>query len=64
MHACVGDRIVIRGHHVGEPDRDGEVLEVGDQGGAPYLVRWEDSGHETLFFPGPDATVQHFEHTS
>ena len=64
MHACVGDRIVIRGHHVGEPDRDGEVLEVGDQGEAPYLVRWEDSGHETLFFPGPDATVQHFEHTS
>jgi len=63
MQASVGDRIVIHGHHIGEPDRDGEVLEVGDRGGAPYLVRWEESGHETLFFPGPDATIQHFDPT-
>lgn len=62
MRASVGDRIIIRGHHVGEPDRDCEVIEVrGGQGGPPYLVRWEDSGHEGLFFPGPDATVQHFD---
>ena len=62
MQASVGDRIVIKGHHVGEPDRDGEVLEVrGAEGGPPYLVRWEDSGREGLFFPGPDAVVQHFE---
>jgi hypothetical protein len=27
-------------------------------------VRWGDSGHETLFFPGPDASVEHFEHTA
>jgi hypothetical protein len=63
MRASVGDRIVIHGHHIGEPDRDGEVLEIGDQGGPPYLLRWADTGHETLFFPGPDATIQHFEHT-
>jgi hypothetical protein len=25
-------------------------------------VRWEDSDHDTLFFPGPDATVEHYEH--
>jgi hypothetical protein len=31
-------------------------------GEPPYLVRWEDSDHETLFFPGPDATVEHYEH--
>jgi hypothetical protein len=65
MQANVGDRIVIRGHHIGEHDRDCEVLEVrGSAGGPPYLVRWGDNGHETLFFPGPDAYVQHFEHSS
>jgi Domain of unknown function (DUF1918) len=65
MHASVGDRIVIRGHRIGEPNRDCEVLEVrGPDGGSPYLVRWGDSEHSTLFFPGPDATVEHFEHAS
>jgi hypothetical protein len=62
MKASVGDRLVIRGHRVGEPDRDAEVVEVrGDDGGAPYLVRWSDDGHESLVFPGSDAYVQHFE---
>ena len=65
MRANVGDRIVIKGHGVGEPDRDCEVLEVrGPEGRPAYVVRWGDSGHETLFFPGPDAAVQHFEHKS
>ena len=65
MKAKVGDRIIIKGHHVGEPKRDGEVLEVhGADGDPPYLVRWEDSGREALFFPGPDASVEHPEHTS
>ena len=64
MQAAVGDRIIVRGHHIGEPDRDGEVLEVrGKDGGPPFLVRWEDSGHTGLFFPGPDTIVQHFDHT-
>jgi hypothetical protein len=61
MHANIGDRIVIKGHHVGEPDRDAEILEVHGTGGTPpYVVRWSDDGHEGLFFPGPDATVQQF----
>jgi len=63
MQAKAGDRLIIKGHHVGEPDRDAEILEVrGADGGPPYVVRWEDSGHETVFFPGSDAVVQHFEH--
>ena len=37
---------------------------VVQHGEAPYVVRWGDSGHEALFFPGPDATIQHFEHSS
>ncbi|HVX22234.1 MAG TPA: DUF1918 domain-containing protein [Acidimicrobiales bacterium] len=62
MEAKVGDRIVIRGHRIGEPDRDCEVLEVhGADGGPPYVVRWGDDGHETLFFPGSDAAVAPYE---
>ena len=65
MKADPGDRIVIRGHHIGEPDRDCEILEVhGVDGAPPYKVRWGDSGHESLFFPGPDATVEHFVHAA
>ena len=60
MRAQVGDRIVIKGHHVGEPDRDCEVLEVrGPEGAPPYVVRWDDDGHEGLFFPGSDALAEH-----
>ena len=34
MKAVVGDLLRIKGHHIGEPDRDAEILEVrGDQGG-------------------------------
>lgn len=63
MQANVGDRLVIKGHHVGAPDRDGEIIEVkGEDGGPPFVVRWEDTGHETLFFPGSDAIVEHFKH--
>jgi len=61
VHANVGDRIVIKGHHLGEPERDGEILEVhGPDGAPPYLVRWGDTGDEGLFFPGSDASVEHF----
>ena len=36
MRAAVGDRIVIKGHRIGEPDRDCQVLEVrGPDGDAP-----------------------------
>ena len=49
-------------HHqdlIGEPDRDGEILEAhGADGGPPYLVRWDDSDHGALLFPGSDAVVQ------
>lgn len=59
MHAAVGDQLVVRGHVTGQPDRKGEVIEVrGPDGGPPYVVRWDDSGHATLFFPGSDCIVQ------
>ncbi|MFP5257181.1 MAG: DUF1918 domain-containing protein [Acidimicrobiia bacterium] len=62
MRAQVGDRIVVDGHRVGEPERGGEILEVkGEGGSSPYVVRWSD-GHEGLFFPGSDARIVHREH--
>lgn len=61
MHASPGDRIIIKGHHVGEHDRDARILEVrGKDGEPPFLVQWSDDGHESLFFPGSDAVVEHF----
>ena len=62
MKASVGDRIIVRGHHVGESERDGEILEVhGADGGPPYLVKWEADGHVGFVFPGPDVAIEHFE---
>ena len=58
MHAQVGDRLVVHGAHVSDHVRDGVILEVhGADGGAPYLVRWTDDGHESLVFPGPGTEV-------
>jgi Domain of unknown function (DUF1918) len=61
VNAKVGDRLVIRAHHQGEPIRDGEILRVGPGGGPPFLVRWSQDGHESLFFPSSDAHVEHLE---
>ncbi len=61
MQAKVGEVLILKANHVGEPDRSGEILEVqGDNGTPPFLVRFED-GHEGLVFPGPDAVVHHHE---
>lgn len=56
--ARAGDEVVVHGHHVGETERCGEILEVlGDPGHEHYLVRWED-GRESIFYPSSDATVR------
>ena len=57
MHAQVGDRIVVAGATVGTPVRDGEIVEVdGTAGDPPYLVRWSDTGRESLFSQVPTRT--------
>ena len=59
LRARPGDRLVIHGHRLGEPVRDGEILEaLGKDGGPPFHVRWEDTGSVSLLFPGSDARVQ------
>jgi hypothetical protein len=60
MYARAGDRIVIRSTHFAGPVRDGEIVEVEHEDGRPpYRVRWSDTGHESLFFPGPGAHIDH-----
>ena len=36
----------------------------GPDGAPPYVVRWSDTGHEALFFPGPDSVIHHDESAS
>ena len=58
MHAKKGDWLVVESSVLDRPCRRGIVLEVeGPDGAPPFLVRWSDSGHEGLVFPGPDAHV-------
>ena len=62
MHAGVGDRLRVHSRVVGTPDQILEIIEVrGRDGAPPYRVRRED-GHQTLMFPGPDASVEHPQH--
>lgn len=61
LRAEPGDRLVIRAHHQGEPERDAEILEVlGEEGAPPYVVRWQDDGHVSRLYPGSDAYVDRF----
>jgi hypothetical protein len=61
MQGAPRDRLVVKAHHTGEPDRDGRIIEVhGANGEPPYLVEWSDDGHVGLVYPGPDASVEHF----
>lgn len=63
LSAREGDRLVVRRHHVGESQRDGEILEVlGEEGAPPYLVRWTDDGHVSRVFPGSDAFIKPLAH--
>lgn len=60
MFAAVGDRLVVRSQHLDGPVRAAEILDVrGADGAPPYVVKWSDTGHEGLVFPGPDAYVEH-----
>jgi Domain of unknown function (DUF1918) len=62
LRAKAGDRLVIHGHRQGQPERDAEILEVlGEEGAPPYLVRWQDDGHMSRYYPSSDAYVEHIE---
>jgi Domain of unknown function (DUF1918) len=60
MHARIGDEIIVDGQHVDGLAKKGEVLAVLQTGGVEhYRVRWDDDGHEGLFYPGSDAHSIH-----
>jgi uncharacterized protein DUF1918 len=58
MFARVGDRILVRGHRMGQTDRRCLILEVQHENGEPpYVVQWDGSDHQELYFPGSDAAI-------
>lgn len=58
MKAKPGDWLIVESHSSGEHQRRALIEEVHSADGSPpYLIRWTDSGHEALMFPGPDSHV-------
>jgi uncharacterized protein DUF1918 len=58
MAAKPGDTIKAPSEKVGQPERRGKIVEVlGDEEHPRFKVCWED-GHETMFVPGPDVSVE------
>ena len=56
-----GDLVIVEGHRIGESRRIGEILErLGEAGHEHYRVRWDD-GHESVFYPSSDSTIQKAE---
>jgi hypothetical protein len=56
MEAKTGDRILVESEQVGQPAREGEVLEVIEgEVGVRYRVRWAD-GRESVFTPSGGST--------
>jgi hypothetical protein len=59
MQAKVGDELQVRGRTVGDEKREGVIIEIhGEDGAPPYLVRWKND-HESVFFPSADTVVEH-----
>ena len=60
VHAAVGDEIVVDAMKLDAPPRKGEVLEVLGVGNQiHYRVRWDDDGHESVFYPGTTTHAVH-----
>jgi hypothetical protein len=60
MQAHRGDEIVIEPLQVGGHRRIGQVLQVlGRPGHERYRIRWDDDGHESIFFPSSGSSFVH-----
>ena len=59
VQAHAGDVVVVHGHTTGDAGRTGVILEVLDPASSHehYRVRWDEE-HESLYWPGSDATIQ------
>jgi len=59
----IGDTIIEAAPRLGVPTRRGKVVDLlGDTQHQRLLVRW-DNGHESIFYPGSAASIEHV-HTS
>ena len=60
MTTQIGDEIMIMSQKLHQLVREGEIRGVSDDpGGVVYLVRWSDTGYESLLRPGPDVVIKH-----
>lgn len=57
MHANVGDWLIAESRTDHAHARRAEILAVHEGGVPPFTVRWTDSDHEVVVYPGPDARV-------
>lgn len=58
IQAKPGDVVVVHGHTTGDPGRTGVIVEVLGSGEQEHFrVRWDEE-HESLYWPGSDATVR------
>jgi hypothetical protein len=59
MKARPGDWLVVETPSIADRRREGLITQVlGADGAPPYRVRWLDTDHLALVFPGADARVQ------
>jgi hypothetical protein len=57
MFAKRGDWLVVKSASDARPARRAAILATAADGRPPYTVRWLDTDHEAIVFPGPDAEV-------
>jgi Domain of unknown function (DUF1918) len=58
MKARVGDWLVIKGFTIDQSEQRSLITEVpSDDGSPPYMVRWLESDHVAMVFPGPHAII-------
>lgn len=57
MKANIGDWLFVNSRNDSTHARRAKILDVGRDGAPPYTVRWADTDHEAIVFPGPDAEI-------
>jgi len=57
MKANIGDWLFVNSRNDSTHARRAKILGVGRDGAPPYTVRWVDTDHDAIVFPGPDAEV-------
>jgi hypothetical protein len=58
MFAAVGDRVFVESVRPGHEHRGRIVALRHSDGTPPYVVRWDDTGTETLHFPRADCRIE------